>query len=115
MELRRIAAFWQFDAHFIPTPFFLVITSQPCSEATRLDANDRVCSRIERGLSIEDLHSDRVLLEILTPSRDRLFNNVAKETLEPVYMGKCCTAENVRQMFPDSFVGLTGFGRHIRG
>src|SRR5262245_33278980 len=112
MELRRIAALWQFDAHFIPTSFFLVITSQPCAEAARLDPHDRVCSRIERSLSIEDLHPDRIFLETFTPPCNGLFNNVAKEALEPIYMRKCRTGENVRQMFPDGFIGLRRFGWH---
>src|SRR5262249_5994108 len=83
-ESRRVAALWQFDDHRVLLALLAVITRQLRSQPSRLNANDRVVSGVERLRFAEHLDPHYELLQALAAAVNGLFDNEREKSFEPV-------------------------------
>ena len=64
-EHRRVPAFRQVDDDLVVLAFLAVVALETGAQPAGLHAHDRIGPRVERGLPAEDLHADRVFLEVV--------------------------------------------------
>ena len=80
--------------HRIGASFVGVILDQPAAQTARLDAHERVRLSVEVGRSFEYLHGDRVALEPVALTGERLLDDEAQEGRRPPSLLEATAREN---------------------
>jgi hypothetical protein len=109
-EHRRVAAFRQVDDQVVRRAFGLVVAEQPGPESPRLDADDRVGSRVEGRLLVEHLNADDVFLQFIAAAGERLEDDEIEEPFEAIDLVERRAPEHLFELATD----LIRIGRRCR-
>ncbi|HET7607612.1 MAG TPA: hypothetical protein VFL84_02965 [Gammaproteobacteria bacterium] len=89
-----VAAARQLEAHGIGASFVGVVLDQPAAQTAGLDADERVGLRIEVRRTAEHLDGDRVTLEPVALTGQRLLGDVAQERRRARGLPEAAAREN---------------------
>ena len=96
-----VRAFRQVDADRIVTPVQAVVGVQSRPETVGVDAHDRIGLRVERRRPTADLQRNRVFLDRVLTSRQRLLHDEPQERLEPAGLRERRAADDSIEVFAD--------------
>jgi hypothetical protein len=96
VKCRGIAAARQINHDFVRPALVVKVSLKAGTQTPRLDPDDWIDTRVEAGLSIENVNSNHVLLEIAALAGERFRNDEFKEAAEPVDLLKRKAGQNLR-------------------
>ena len=102
----------QFNAQRAVSAFLLVVILESTANIMCLHAHDRVSARIERGILVEDLHTDDVFLELVAVPAERLEAHELEESLQPIDLPEGRARQNPIQLLPTRLVAGGSDGTH---
>ena len=114
LEQGNVTALWQLNDDVGALTFFAIVPVEPRAQATRLDSDNRIGSRIESSFLAEHLHPDDVFLQLIAAAGDRFRHDKADEALEPIYLLKGGTGENAVERLLNRLLGGFFLRRHYR-
>src|SRR5262249_54188610 len=106
LEDRRIPPFRKLDHERVRSTFFAVVPDEPRAQPPRLHAHDRVGTRVERRILVEDLYADHVFLQLIATPGERFQDDESEKPFEAVDLPERDARQHALELLPGCLAGI---------